>query len=102
MSNGIFNLASGAAADIAAHVDDEDFIRHINLALVHIVKHFFGAFSPDLIISGMAEESDGDDNVSLKGKALCASKNCSLKRVLPQRVMTLYLPTIGVCYSESP
>lgn len=28
--------------------------------------------------------------------AIPGSKNCSLKRVLPQRVMTLYLPTIAV------
>src|SRR5574344_698400 len=28
-------------------------------------------------------------------RRFCASKNCSLKRVLPHRVMTLYLPTIG-------
>ena len=70
----ILNLASGAAANVAANVDDEDFIRHINLALVHIVKHLLRALSPDLVVSAVAEEPDTDDDVAFKGETLLRFK----------------------------
>ena len=65
---GIFDFTAGAGADVAADIDDEDFIRHINLALVHIVQHLLGAFSPDLVIACMSEQADADYNVALKGQ----------------------------------
>ena len=34
---GVLDLATGALADVAADVDDEDLVGHIDLPLVHIV-----------------------------------------------------------------
>ena len=65
----IFDFAAGAASDVAAYVYDEYFIRHVDLALVHVVQHLLGAFSPYLFVSGVAEEPDADDDVSFEGKA---------------------------------
>ena len=65
----IFDFAAGAASDVAAYVYDEYFIRHIDLALVHVIQHFLDAFSPYLFVSGVAEEADADDDVSFEGKA---------------------------------
>ena len=67
---GIFNLRAGAGADVAADVDDIDLIGHVDLALVHIVKHLLGALRPDLIVAAMAEQADADYDVAFKGKAL--------------------------------
>ena len=50
-SFGIFNFTTGAASDVAADINDEDFICHVNLALVHIVQHLLGTFSPNLVIA---------------------------------------------------
>ena len=45
-----------------------------SLALVHVVQHLFGAFSPDLIVSTVAEETDTDDDVAFEGKTLLRFK----------------------------
>ena len=69
---GIGDFAPGAFADVAADVDDEDFVGHVDLAFVHIVEHGFGAFCPDFIVSAVTEQSDGDDDVAFKGQSfLC-------------------------------
>ena len=53
---GILDFRAGAGTDIAALVDDKDLVRHIDLALVHIVQHFLHAVRPHLIISRMPEQ----------------------------------------------
>ena len=67
---GIRNLITGAFADVAAYVDDEDFVGHVDLTFVHVVEHGFGAFSPYFIVSAVAEQTDGYDDVAFKGQAL--------------------------------
>lgn len=67
---GIRNLIAGAFADVAANVDDEDLICHVDLAFMHVVEHGFGAFSPYFVVSAVSEQSDGDDDVAFKGQAL--------------------------------
>ena len=83
MGLGILNLTAGATADVASDVYDEYFVRHINLALVHIVQHLLGAFRPDFIVSGMAEESDADDDIAFKGEALLRFKELFLETCAP-------------------
>ena len=67
---GIRNLIAGAFTDVAANVDDEDFVGHVDLAFVHVIEHGFGAFCPDFIVSAVAEQTDGYDDVAFKGQAL--------------------------------
>ena len=67
---GVGDFAAGAFADVAADVDDEDFVGHVDLAFVHVIEHGFGAFGPDFIVSAVAEQTDGDDDVAFKGQAL--------------------------------
>ena len=67
---GIRNLITGAFADVASDVDDEDFVGHVDLAFVHVVEHGFGAFCPDFIVSAVTEQTDGDDDVAFKGESL--------------------------------
>ena len=52
----IGNFAPGAFADIASDIDHEDFVRHVDLAFVHIVEHSLGTFSPDFVVAAVAEE----------------------------------------------
>ena len=66
---GVGDFAPGAFADVAADVDDEDFVGHVDLAFVHVVEHGFGAFGPDFIVSAVTEQTDGDDDVAFKGQA---------------------------------
>ena len=69
---GVGDFVTGAFADVAADVDDEDFVGHVDLAFVHIVKHGFGAFSPDFVVSAVSEQTDGYDDVAFKGQTfLC-------------------------------
>ena len=67
---GIGDFAARAFADVAADVDDEDFVGHVYLAFVHVVEHGFGAFCPYFIVSAVAEQTNGDDDVAFKGQAL--------------------------------
>ena len=71
---GVFDFRPCALADVAAHVNHVDGIRHVDLALVHVVEHLLGAFRPHLVISGMPEETDTDDDVAFKGEALLRFK----------------------------
>ncbi len=70
MSLGICDFSPSALTDVASDVDDEDFVGHVDLAFVHIVEHGFGAFSPDFVVTAVAEQTDGDDDVSFKGEPL--------------------------------
>ena len=45
-----------ALADVAADVDDEDLVGHVDLAFVHVVEHRLGTFSPDFVVAAVAEE----------------------------------------------
>ena len=53
---GIGNLIARALADVAADIDDEDLVSHVDLAFVHVVEHRLGTFSPDFVVAAMAEE----------------------------------------------
>ena len=75
----IFNLRPGAGSDIAANIDHEDLIRHIDLPLMHVIQHLFGAFRPNLIISGVTEETNADDDISLQGQLLLRLHESVLK-----------------------
>ena len=66
----ILNLVTSAFADVAADVDDEDFVGHVDLAFVHVVEHGFGAFGPDLIVTAVTEQANGYDDVAFKGQTL--------------------------------
>ena len=39
MRLGAGDFLAGAFADVAADVDDEDFISYVNLVFVHVVNH---------------------------------------------------------------
>ena len=65
----ISNLASGALADIAADIDNIDFIGHVDFAEVHVIKHFLCARFPYLFIAGMPEQTYADDNTPLQGQS---------------------------------
>ena len=91
----ILNLGSGAGPDIPTDIDHKDLIGHINFPLVHVIQHFLGALGPDLLIARVAEEANAETMLPSNVKRFYTSMNASLKRVLPQRVMTLYLPTIA-------
>ena len=70
VTDGILDFRAGTLTDIAAHIDDIDGIGHVNLPLVHVVEHLLRVARPDLIISGVAEETHADDDVAFEGKAL--------------------------------
>ena len=46
---------------------------------MHIVQHLFCSFCPDLIVSGMTEQADADDDVAFKGKAFLHLKELFLE-----------------------
>lgn len=54
---GIFNLRAGAAADVAADIDHVNPVSHVDLALVHVVKHLLRALGPYLIVPRMTEQT---------------------------------------------
>ena len=91
---GISNLITSAFADVAADIDDEDLVGHVDLAFVHIVKHSFGAFGPDFVVSAVTEQSDRDDDVAFKGQAFLRFQILLLELRAAERVITLYLPTM--------
>ena len=53
---GVGDFVAGAFADVSADIDDEDLIGHVDLALVHVVEHRLGTFSPDFVVAAVAEE----------------------------------------------
>ena len=61
---GVGDFVTGTFAYVAADVDDEDFVGHVDLAFVHIVEHGFGAFGPDFVVSAVSEQTDGYDDVA--------------------------------------
>ena len=67
---GVGDFIAGAFADVAVDVDDEDFVGHVDLAFVHVIEHGFGAFGPGFIVSTVAEQTDGYDDVAFKGQTL--------------------------------
>ena len=52
----IGDFIASALADVAADIDDEDLVGHVDLAFVHVVEHGLGTFSPDFVVAAMAEE----------------------------------------------
>ena len=46
---------------------------------MHIVQHLLCTFRPNLVISGMAEEADTDDNVAFEGKAFLHFKELNFE-----------------------
>ena len=69
-TRGEFDFAPGATPNVAPDVDDEDFVRHFDLALMHVVQHLLCPFAPHLVIAGVPKESYANDNISLKGQTL--------------------------------
>ena len=69
LSFGVGDFAAGAFADVAADIYDEDFVGHVDLALVHIVQHRLGAFCPDFIITAVTEQPDRNHDVALKSQS---------------------------------
>ena len=52
----ISNLIACALANVAADIDDEDLVGHVDLAFVHVIKHSLGTFGPDFVVAAVAEE----------------------------------------------
>ena len=75
----VFDLGARALTDIASDIDDIDGIGHVYLALVHVVQHLLGPGSPNLFITGMAEEADTDDDVAFEGETLLGLKEIVLE-----------------------
>ena len=69
-SDCVLNLGPGTVANIAANIDHEDLIGHVDFPFMHIVQHFFGSLGPDLIVAGMAEHTNTDDDISFQRQAL--------------------------------
>ena len=70
----VVNLRARAITNIASDIDDIDGIRHVYLALVHVIQHFLRPFRPDFLISGMAEKAYADDNVAFQGETFLSLK----------------------------
>ena len=60
------DFVAGAFADVTADIDDEDLVSQVDLSLVHVIQHGLGTFCPYLSVTAMAEQTDGDDNVTFK------------------------------------
>ena len=71
---GVGDFAAGAFADVSADIDDEDLVSHVDLAFVHVVKHGLGSFRPYLIVSAVAEQSNGYNDISFKRQSLLCFK----------------------------
>ena len=69
VTDGILDFRAGTLTDIAAHIDDIDGVRHVNLPLVHVVEHLLRVARPDFLVSGVAEEAHADDDVAFEGEA---------------------------------
>jgi len=66
----ILNLRFCTLADIPAHIDDKDAVGHVNLALMHIVKHLFRPFCPNLLVPAMPEKADADNDIARERQVL--------------------------------
>ena len=63
------NLTPGTLANIAANVDDKDFICQVNFPQVHIVEHLLHAGLPDIVVARMSEQANTDNNAALQRQA---------------------------------
>ena len=97
---GVLNLTPGAAADITVHIDDEDFVRHINLAFVHVVQHLLGAFGPHLIIARVAKEADANDDIPLQRQTLLRLKELVLETGAAAQGYDFVFAYHGVSYNS--
>ena len=70
---GVFDFRPCAGSYVSTDVYDIDLVGHVDLAFVHVVQHLLGAFRPDLIIAGVAEEADADDDVALQREVVLSS-----------------------------
>ena len=66
----VFYLGSCTVSNITSDIDYKDFVCHIDLALVHVIKHFLGSIGPNLIIPRMAEKANADYYVSFQRQPL--------------------------------
>ena len=74
MRQGVVDFAARALADVSADVDDEDFVGHVDLALVHVVQHLLGALGPDFVVARVPEKPDAYDDIPLEGEARAAAE----------------------------
>ncbi len=70
----VFDFTAGAFTDIPVDIDDEDLIRQVYLALMHIIQHSLRPLSPNLIITAMPKQADRNDNITFKRKPLLRLK----------------------------
>ena len=75
----VVDLGASALADVAADIDDIDGVSHVDLAFVHVVQHLLRPFRPDLIVTGMTEKADTDDDVAFQGETFLGLKELLLE-----------------------
>ena len=46
---------------------------------MHVIQHFLGTFGPDLIISGVAEKTDANDNIAFQRKTFLSFEESVLE-----------------------
>ena len=68
--NSILDLRPRALPDVPANVDHIDGVRHVDLALVHVVQHLLRPLGPHLLVPAVPEQPYADDNVSRQRQAL--------------------------------
>jgi len=59
-------FSPGTLANVATDINDKNLISHVNLAQMHIIKHFLRARLPHLFIAGMPEQANTDDNAAFE------------------------------------
>lgn len=69
MMLGIFYFTPRTRPDIPTNVYYVYFIGHVNLALMHIIKHVLFPFSPNFVIATVTEKANTDNDVSCKSKS---------------------------------
>ena len=95
--------ASGCSPQYSPHVEHIDAVRYVNLPLVHVVQHFFRFRHRALTQPSQTSSSPACPNrptlmsmLPARVRRFCASRNASLKRVLPQRGDDSVLPYHGL------
>ena len=63
---GVYYLTPCTLANITTHIDNENFISQVDLAKVHGIKHFLRAWLTNLIVTGMSEQTNANDNASFE------------------------------------
>ena len=79
----ILNLTPGTFSDVAVDVDNKYPVRHIDLALVHVVQHFLCPGRPDFVVAAVSEQPDADDDIPLEGQPLLRLKELFLEPCAP-------------------